>query len=154
MRFEECQLRLQVRPNDLDSLAHVNNATALEYLEAGRWMWMEHHALRRDVGIIAVTVRIEIDYIREIAPQEIIVHTRLETPSAADADSQDIIHYRAGFRQQIFVDCGRTVAVDARVHAAFVNAADRSLCSVQDFLEAARSSSSVQTASRSAHQLG
>ncbi|WP_224361848.1 acyl-CoA thioesterase [Hyalangium versicolor] len=138
MRLEESFLTLRVRPNDLDSLGHVNNATALEYLEAGRWAWMEQHALRRGGNVIAVTMRIEIDYRREIAPQEVVVRTVLQEPTAEELEDGDAVHYRARFHQQILVDSGRQVAVDAQVQAAFVSAADRSLCSVQDFLATAR----------------
>ncbi|WP_224245203.1 acyl-CoA thioesterase [Hyalangium gracile] len=138
MRFEESSLTLRVRPNDLDSLGHVNNATALEYLEAGRWAWMEHNALRRGGGVIAVTMRIEVDYRKEIAPQEVVVRTLLQEPSWEDLRDEDAVHYRVRFHQQILVDSGRVVAVDALVQAAFVSAADRSLCSVQDFLAFAR----------------
>ncbi|RKI59045.1 acyl-CoA thioesterase, partial [Corallococcus sp. AB049A] len=47
MHFEESSLTLRVRPNDLDTLGHVNNATTLEYLEAGRWAWLERQGLTR-----------------------------------------------------------------------------------------------------------
>ncbi|SEM47382.1 acyl-CoA thioester hydrolase [Stigmatella aurantiaca] len=138
MRLEESSLLLRVRPNDLDSLGHVNNAIALEYLEAGRWAWMDLHSLRRGGGIIAVTLRIEVDYKREIAPQEVVVRTRLEEPLAEEVQDVDAIHYRARFHQQILVDSGRTVAVEARVQAAFVSTEDRAVRSVQEFLASAR----------------
>jgi acyl-CoA thioester hydrolase len=140
MRFEESVVTLRVRPNDLDSLGHVNNATVLEYLEAGRWAWMDQHALRRDASVIGVVSRIEVDYRREILPQrEVEVHTRLESPGPEELEDADAVHYRATFRQQVLLD--GQVAVDARVQAAFLHAAERTLASLQDFLEAARSSS-------------
>jgi acyl-CoA thioesterase FadM len=40
-------VRFLTRPNDLDSLGHVNNAIVLEYLEAGRWSWFARNCLRR-----------------------------------------------------------------------------------------------------------
>jgi acyl-CoA thioesterase FadM len=138
VRFEESTLTLRVRPNDLDSLGHVNNATALEYLEAGRWAWMEHHALRKGTDVIPVTTRIEVDYRKEIAPQEVVVRTRLEEPLAEELEDEDAVHYRVRFHQQILVDSGRAVAVEAHVQAAFVSAKDRSLCTVQEFLAGAR----------------
>lgn len=138
MRFEESTLTLRVRPNDLDSLGHVNNATALEYLEAGRWAWMERNSLRKAADVIAVTVRVEVDYRKEIAVQDVVVRTRLEEPLAEELEDEEAVHYRAQFHQQILVDSGRTVAVEAHVQAAFVSAADRSLRTVQDFLAIAR----------------
>ena len=138
MSFEESSLSLRVRPNDLDSLGHVNNATALEYLEAGRWAWIEQSGFRRGGGIIAVTMRIEVDYRREILPQEVVVRTRLEAPTPEELEDEEAVHYRARFHQQILVASGRELAVEARVQAAFVDAADRSLRSVQEYLAQAR----------------
>jgi acyl-CoA thioester hydrolase len=140
MRFEDSAVTLRVRPNDLDSLGHVNNATVLEYLEAGRWAWMDQHALRRDAGVIGVISRIEVDYRREIlAQQQVEVRTRLESPGPEELLDADAVHYRATFRQQVLVE--GQVVVDARVQAAFLHTAERTLASLQDFLEAARSPS-------------
>jgi acyl-CoA thioesterase FadM len=138
VRFEESSLSLRVRPNDLDSLGHVNNATVLEYLEAGRWAWMDHHSLRRGGGIIAVTVRIEVDYRREIHPQEVVVRTLLESPRGEELEDEEAVHYKACFHQWILVDSGRQVAAEARVLVAFLDAAERSLRSVGEFLALAR----------------
>lgn len=137
MRFEDCSLALRVRPNDLDSLGHVNNATVLEYLEAGRWEWMDRNALRRGAPVLGVTMRVEVDYLKEIAPQELVVRTCLESPSAEELEDPESLHYRARFRQQILIHAGSKVAVEARIHAAFIRAADRSVCSLREFLEAA-----------------
>jgi len=136
--FEESFLTLRVRPNDLDSLGHVNNAVALEYLEAGRWAWMEQQSLQRGGGIIAVTLRIEVDYRREIVPQEVVVRTLLESPTAEELEDEESVLYRARFVQQILLESERAVAVEARVQAAFLDVADRTLRSVQDFIAAAR----------------
>lgn len=137
MRFEDCSLTLRVRPNDLDSLGHVNNATVLEYLEAGRWAWMDQNALRRGAAVLGVTLRVEVDYLKEIAPQEVLVRTHLESPGAEELEDVEALHYRARFRQQILIGGGTHVAVEARIQAAFIRAADRSVCSLQEFLEAA-----------------
>ncbi|MBN1204790.1 MAG: acyl-CoA thioesterase [Myxococcaceae bacterium] len=138
MRFEDSSLTLRVRPNDLDSLGHVNNATALEYLEAGRWAWMERNSLRRGGSIVALTIRIEVDYRKEISPGDVVVWTHLESPEAEELGDVEAIHYRACFHQKILVGSGSQVAVEAHVQAAFVRGADRSLSSLQEFLEAAR----------------
>jgi acyl-CoA thioesterase FadM len=136
--FEDSSLTLRVRPNDLDSLGHVNNATALEYLEAGRWAWLERNGLRQGAAVIGLTMRIEVDYRKEIGPQEVVVWTHLEAPEPAELDDMEAAHYRARFHQKIVIGSGRQVAVEARVQAAFVRVADRSLCSLQEFLETAR----------------
>lgn len=136
MRFEECTVTLRVRPNDLDSLGHVNNATVLEYLEAGRWAWMDQHGVRRGVGVVPVVSRVEVDYRREIHPGDVVVHTVLDVPP--DEDLEDGMTYRVRFRQRVLVDGGRQVAAEATVAVAFIDVASRSLCSLQDFLAAAR----------------
>jgi acyl-CoA thioesterase FadM len=142
LSFDDSTLTLRVRPNDLDSLGHVNNATALEYLEAGRWAWMELNGLRKAKDIIAVTMRVEVDYRKEIAFQELVVRTLLEEPLAEDLEEEGALHYRVRFHQQILVDSGRIVAVEAKVQTAFINAVDRSLRTAQDFLIIARSPAS------------
>jgi len=136
VRFEEASLPLRVRPNDLDSLGHVNNATVLEYLEAGRWAWMERHSLRRDSRILPVTSRIEVDYRREILPQEVLVRTVLE-PSLSE-DSEDEVSYRVYFRQRILLKQGEQVAAEARVQVAFIDSVERTLRTLQDYLSVAR----------------
>ncbi|MDY7227239.1 acyl-CoA thioesterase [Hyalangium rubrum] len=137
MRFEESAVTLRVRPNDLDSLGHVNNATALEYLEAGRWAWLDQHALRRTARVLPVVAKIEVSYRREILPQEVVVHTRVESPRSDELEEESVI-YRASFRQQILIDGSAQVAVDALVQVAFIDVAERSLRSLQDFLASAR----------------
>jgi len=138
VRFEDSSLTLRVRPNDLDSLGHVNNATALEYLETGRWAWLEHNGLRQGASIIGLTLRVEVDYRKEIAPQEVVVWTHLEDPGPEELSDAEAVHYRVRFHQKILVDSGRQLAVEAHVEAGFVRTADRSLCTVEEFLEAAR----------------
>lgn len=130
MNFEAVNLTLQVRPNDLDSLGHVNNATVLEYLEAGRWSWLDHHNLRRGQRIIPVVARIEINYRREILPGEVRVITKIE-------DVEKEYHYQAVFYQfvETFKDGNTTVAAEARVKVAFIDSLERTLRTLEDFLE-------------------
>ncbi|WP_261569598.1 acyl-CoA thioesterase, partial [Frankia gtarii] len=78
MFFSESRLMLPVRPNDLDALGHVNNAVALEYLEAGRWDWLDHQGLVPGDRLIAVVARIEIDYRAEIPRGRVEIRTALE----------------------------------------------------------------------------
>lgn len=138
MLFEDSSLTLHVRPNDLDSLGHVNNATALEYLEAGRWAWLEKNGLRQGAAVIGLTMRVEVDYRKEISPQEVVVWTHLEAPEPAELEDVEAVHYRVQFHQKILIGSGSQVAVEAHVQAAFVRTADRALSSLQEFLEAAR----------------
>ena len=137
MLFEDSSLTLRVRPNDLDSLGHVNNATALEYLEAGRWAWLERNGLRQGAAVIGLTLRVEVDYRKEIAPQEVVVWTHLEAPAPEELEDTEADHYRVRFHQKILTGSGHEVAVEAHVQAAFVRTADRSLASLREFLEAA-----------------
>ncbi|HEY0132889.1 MAG TPA: thioesterase family protein, partial [Nannocystis sp.] len=70
-------LDLRIRPNDLDSLGHVNNAVVLEYFEAGRWAWMDARGIGRRGKVVPVVSRIEVDYRRELTGPELQVHTTL-----------------------------------------------------------------------------
>jgi acyl-CoA thioesterase FadM len=136
MRFDECRLTLRVRPNDLDSLGHVNNATVIEYLEAGRWAWMEQHGLRHNTRVLPVVLRLEVDYRREILPQEIRVHTVLEAPEQEELEEDET--YGVFFRQQVWIEGGLQLAVEACLRVAFIDAQERSLRTLQGFLAAAR----------------
>jgi len=138
VRLEDVSLTLLVRPNDLDSQGHVNNATVLEYLEAGRWAWMDRNSLRRGTPVVGVTMRVEVDYLKEIAPQEVVVRTCLESPGSEELDDPEAVHYRVRFHQQLLTDAGRKVAVEAHIQAAFVRTPGRSLCSLQEYLELAQ----------------
>ncbi|WP_223634104.1 thioesterase family protein [Corallococcus sp. EGB] len=137
MHFEASSLTLRVRPNDLDVLGHVNHATALEYLEAGRWAWLEQQGLTRRGAVVAVVSRAEVDYRREIPPGEVVVHTALESP-AEDELEPDGLNYRARFRQRVFLASGGPPAVEALVSVAFLDARTRELASLQQFLQASR----------------
>jgi YbgC/YbaW family acyl-CoA thioester hydrolase len=130
MNFEAVNLKLQVRPNDLDSLGHVNNATVLEYLETGRWSWLDYHNLRRGQCIIPVVARIEINYSREILPGEVNVITKLK-------DVEENYHYQVVFQQfvETFKDGTATVAANAQVKVAFIDSIERTLRTLQDFLD-------------------
>jgi acyl-CoA thioester hydrolase len=122
--------RFTTRPNDLDSLGHVNHAVVLEYLEAGRWDWFARNGLRRAGAVTPVVARAEVDYRREIFPGELVIATQLLT----DADE---LAYRVTFRQTITIRQRGTevIAIEARIDAAFIEMATRKLCSFQEFLE-------------------
>lgn len=134
MRFEPSQLFLDVRPNDLDSLGHVNNAVALEYLEAGRWDWMDRHGIRRGGSVVPVVMRIELHYRREIRPQRLTVRTILQQPETEAFE--DWTAYKVRFLQQVLTSDEADVAVEAEVDVAFIDGATRGLASLHDFLAA------------------
>ena len=133
MFFGESRLMLPVRPNDLDALRHVNNAVALEYLEAGRWDWLGCQGLAHGDRIVAVVARIEVDYLAEIRGGQVEVRTSLESPTAAEFDEEGLT-FRARFRQRIHLPEVERPAVDALVTVAFLDAAQRCLVTLQDFL--------------------
>jgi acyl-CoA thioesterase FadM len=133
---DEFRLVLTVRPNDLDALGHVNNAVALEYLEAGRWDWLARQNLVHSREMIAVVARAEIDYLAELPRGRIEVATVLESPTREELED-DGITFRARFRQRIRLAGAASAAVDAVVTVAFLDARERCLVSLQDFLAAA-----------------
>lgn len=133
--LEESRLTILMRPNDLDSLSHVNNAVVVEYLEAGRWDWLARQGLAHGDGIIAVVARSEIDYLAEIPRGEVEVRTHLESPTAQELD-EDTLTFRARFRQRVYRAGMDTPAVNALVTVAFLDATQRCLVSLQDFLAA------------------
>ncbi|WP_197085088.1 acyl-CoA thioesterase [Saccharothrix sp. ST-888] len=125
-----------MRPNDLDALGHVNNAVALEYLETGRWDWLGLQGLEPGARMIAVVARTEIDYLAEIPRGRVEVRTVLESPTAEEFD-EDGLTYRARFRQRVHLPETDRLAVDALVTVAFLDAEQRCLVPMQDFLAAA-----------------
>jgi acyl-CoA thioester hydrolase len=133
--FGESRLRLAVRPNDLDGLGHVNNAVVLEYLEAGRWDWLGQQGLIQGDRMIAVVARAEIDYLAEIPRGEVEVCTLLESPTAQEL-YDDVLTFRARFRQRIHLPGASSPAANALITVAFLDAAERCLVPLQDFLAA------------------
>jgi acyl-CoA thioester hydrolase len=132
----ESRLMLPVRPNDLDALGHVNNAVALEYLEAGRWDWLGRQGLALGGRVIAVVARAEVDYRAEIPRGQVEVRTLLESPNADEFDEGGLT-FRARFRQRLHLPEVEPPAVDALVTVAFLDSVRRCLVSMQDFLTTA-----------------
>lgn len=137
MFSDESRLLLPVRPNDLDILGHVNNAVAIEYLEAGRWDWLGRHGLVQLDRFVAVVARCEADYLAEIPRGRVEVRTVLESPTAEEFD-EDGMTYRARFRQRIHLPEMERPAVDALITVAFLDSVQHRLVTLQDFLAAAR----------------
>ncbi|MEU3183385.1 acyl-CoA thioesterase [Streptomyces sp. NPDC006923] len=135
MFFDESRLDLPVRPDDLDALGHVNNAVVLAYLEAGRRHWLESRGAVDAAGAVAVVSRAEVDYLAEIAYGAVEVRTVLHTPSAADFDEDDVT-FRAVFRQSVHRPGAPGPAVEALVTVAFLDAGQRHLIPLQDYLSA------------------
>lgn len=153
MYFSESRLILAVRPNDLDALGHVNNAVALEYLEAGRWDWLLRHRLRHGDRMIAVVARVEIDYLAEIPRGPVEIRTFLESPTEQELDEHSPI-FRARFRQHIHLPDAERPAVDALVTVAFLDAVEHRLASLQDFLTASVLDPTLEPVSRARARTG
>lgn len=121
-----------VRPNDLDGLGHVNNATVLEYLENGRWDWMAKNGIRAGRRVIAVVARMEVDYRRMIVCRQVRVETALE-----HVFDPDEITYQVVFRQQVvpIEDGGESAppAALARVQVGFFDTAAGTLATADQF---------------------
>lgn len=118
-----------VRPGDLDSQGHVNNARVLEFLEHGRWLWLRQQDLELGIQVAAVVMRAEVDYRREIGWGEVIVSTRLRAYEESA--------YRVVFEQQLSAPGPTGVLLaSALMQVAFVDVASRSLVSVEDALAA------------------
>lgn len=127
--FRNSSTRLHVRPGDLDSLGHVNNARALEYLEQGRWDWLRHNGLALKCAILPVVVRVEADYQGQLLWGEVEVETALHEDSGET--------FRATFTQSVRQAGSARIAVRATVRLAFIDAASGQLCPVEDYLAAA-----------------
>ena len=136
LRLEPVAVSLRVRPADLDGLGHVNNAAVLEYLEAGRWAWMDHHGINRGHAILPVVSRIEIDYVREIPYGDVRVVTALGEGTGEGAIDMEDLSYRASFRQEVSLVPSATVVARANVAIAFIDRTTRTLCTLQDFVRA------------------
>jgi acyl-CoA thioester hydrolase len=138
VQFKEIDTRMRVRPADLDSLGHVNNAAVLELFEAGRWAWMDAHGVRRNAQVLPVVTRTEVDYHKEIGMEDVVVRTTLHEPPI-DLDDGDT--YRVTFLQRVLVG-GDAIAAEGHVSVGFVDAASRTLRTLNEFLEASREKTS------------
>jgi YbgC/YbaW family acyl-CoA thioester hydrolase len=66
-----------VRPSDLDSFGHVNNARVLEYCEFGRWHWVEERFLMGSHEVVPVVSNYAVTYNSEIFIGPLLVKTTL-----------------------------------------------------------------------------
>jgi acyl-CoA thioester hydrolase len=130
--FDAVRHTLETRPNDLDVLGHVNNATALEYLEAARWDWAKRMGLGKPgADFVAVVTRIEIDYLRQMLPGKLDVRTQFVHPGP---DWREDANYKAVARQTIFPYEGEKALVEAAVTIAFIDVKTQALRTIQDCL--------------------
>lgn len=130
MNFECVSCELQVRPNDLDSMGHVNNATVLEYLETARWSWLQYHDLQSSIKIIPVVVKIEVNYKKEILMGNVIVKTSID-------EKKKPFRYQVMFSQSIETVNNGTLltAVEAKIKVGFVHTEEKTLKTVEEFLK-------------------
>lgn len=66
-----------VRPSDLDSFGHVNNARVLEYCEFGRWHWVEERFSVASMLVVPVVSNYSVNYHAELFIGPIHVVTTL-----------------------------------------------------------------------------
>lgn len=126
--MNDTAIELVVRPNDLDALQHVNNATALEYLETGRWDWMHNNGLTWGGRVVAVVARLEIDYRRPLLRGRVLVRTAM----VSDIEPDDAT-YQAIFEQHIHQGDDEP-AVSAKLQVAFFDTTTGTLTTAQHFL--------------------
>lgn len=122
----EIKKNIQVRPNDLDRLGHVNNAVILEYLEVGRWEWLQgiFLSLSGNDSILPVVTRSEINYRKEMNHKEYVVATKLN----------NIGSYSTWFDQSIHdLTNPEIIYADAKIQVGFIDSNSRTLASSEDF---------------------
>jgi thioesterase-3 len=77
-------LELIVRPTDIDVKGHVNNARHVEYLQWGRWQWLDERGFSIDAqqqaGCVLVVVNLNLNYRKEcLRGDKLTVLTRTES---------------------------------------------------------------------------
>jgi thioesterase-3 len=95
---------ITIRPTDLDSFGHVNNARYLEYLEWARLDWSLRHGLSyarfQELGVIPAVTEAKLRFQREVHLLDTLtVETRSERLHSA----------RVVFHQQIYNQNGERV---------------------------------------------
>lgn len=116
----------KVRPSDLDSLGHVNNAIALEYFELGRFDWTKQNSFELPENLIAVVTQLNVVYLKEIFVNDIKIVTTLAKTS----------YYELIFEQQVLTinspsnspsaseenqECRERERVTATIHVALID---------------------------------
>jgi acyl-CoA thioesterase FadM len=122
--------RVVVRPADLDSLGHVNNARLLEFLEAARWDWLHAQGVGGRSSIAPVVSSIVIDFLAQIRLTQVDVETVLRPLVEPELD----LTFRVHVEQKVRLAGPQTLVAQAQIQIAFVNIVDQVLCPVADFL--------------------
>jgi len=121
------RLDIEVRSTELDAMAHVNNAKYLEYLEWGRFAWLEQSALGLDFygrgGLGTVIVNINIDYRSEATLGD---RLRIETRLVALG--------RSSLRIAQTIYKAETVVCDATITAVIFDTTRRESVAIPDAL--------------------
>lgn len=102
-------LVVTVRPTEIDVKGHVNNAKFIEYLQWGRWDWLDRQGLTNerllDMGAVLVVANININYRREVKMGDTV---KVETYPISISDKSFIV-------KQIIVRGDNEVVADAEV---------------------------------------
>jgi len=87
-----------MRPSDLDSLGHVNNAVALELFEMGRLEWSKVNRVCVKDNLIPVVTRLNVSYNREIFVEPVKIDTTLVNGSFFELEFKQEVytHYSEG----------------------------------------------------------
>ncbi|MCM3784227.1 acyl-CoA thioesterase [Neobacillus mesonae] len=122
------ELKLIVRPTEIDVNGHVNNAKYLEYLEWGRDEWYEAGQLSYDsllaLGCQTVTVNININYRKECLQGQ---HLTVVTEPDSARNSSFIL------KQTILNEAGETCA-DALITSVTIDVSSRKSRPIPDQL--------------------
>ncbi|MCY4044104.1 MAG: thioesterase family protein [Cellvibrionales bacterium] len=81
-----------IRPKDLDTQGHVNNAVALELFELGRSVWVKTNETMLPEEVMPVVSRVNLSYFREIFLESIEIRTELVSDK----------YFELAFKQQIY----------------------------------------------------
>jgi acyl-CoA thioester hydrolase len=102
-----------IRPSDLDSLGHVNNAVVLELFELGRMMWSNENAIELNSTVIPVVTKISLEYNQEVFVQPVEILTELVKEG----------FYELKFSQEISTNiCGEKIVCQrGSVHVTLIN---------------------------------
>jgi acyl-CoA thioesterase FadM len=113
-----------VRPSDLDSLGHVNNARSLEYFELGRHAWLKANAIPYSTRCVAVVRGAELKFLREIGMEGILITTEVVKEG----------FYEVVFEQRILLAESGLAAVSGKIFVAVLDREARRPRRIRDFL--------------------
>ena len=122
---------LLVRPTDLDSLGHCNNARIVEILETARWEWTGRSPVHGGQKFVPIISKADIHYRGEVLAGEIKVFTWIK-PETVQKVLQKPRTPRFEVHQQICSLAGK-VLVDATFKIACLDTELRKPVPVQNF---------------------